>query len=96
MRAPMTSRVSRRAQSAAVSGLPLLAGRANYQVMASSRRTSSGMVPTLKVIRLSDERVIYPFQGHADMPFCEDAEAAQAYAESYGWQLVDGDIAVPE
>jgi hypothetical protein len=89
----MASRVSRRVQSAA---LPLLTGRANYQVMASSRRTSSGTVPTLKVVRLSDERVIYPFQGHADMPFCEDAEAAQAYAETYGWQLVDGDIAVPE
>lgn len=89
----MASHVSRRAQGAA---LPVLTGRANYQVVASSRRTSSGTVPTLKVIRLSDERVIYPFQGHADMPFCEDAEAAQSYAETYGWQLVDGDIAVPE
>jgi hypothetical protein len=93
MRAPMASRVSRRSAAAA---LPLLTGRANYQVTAASRRTSSGTVPTLKVIRLSDERVIYPFQGHADMPFCEDAETAQAYAETYGWQLVDGDIAVPE
>jgi len=64
--------------------------------MASSRRTSSGTVPTLKVVRLSDERVIYPFQGHADLPFCADADTAQAYAETYGWQLVDGDIAVPE
>ncbi|MDR8397302.1 hypothetical protein NE850_13215 [Paraburkholderia sp. USG1] len=53
-------------------------------------------MPTLKVIRLSDERVIYPFQGHADMPFFEDADAAQSFAETYGWQLVDGDIAVPE
>jgi uncharacterized protein YccT (UPF0319 family) len=50
----------------------------------------------LKVIRLSDERVIYPFQGQADLPFCENADAAQAFAETYGWQLVDGDIAVPE
>lgn len=89
----MANHGSRRAQRAA---LPALTGRANYQVMASSRRTSSGTVPTLKVIRLSDERVIYPFQGHADLPFCEDADTAQAYAETYGWQLVDGDIAVPE
>jgi hypothetical protein len=89
----MTNQVSRRAQGAT---LPALTGRANYQVTAASRRTSSGTVPTLKVVRLSDERVIYPFQGHADMPFCEDAEAAQLYAETYGWQLVDGDIAVPE
>jgi hypothetical protein len=89
----MANHVSRRAQGATP---PALTGRANYQVTAASRRTSSGTVPTLKVIRLSDERVIYPFQGHADMPFCEDAEAAQLYAETYGWQLVDGDIAVPE
>jgi hypothetical protein len=89
----MASHVSRRAQREA---LPVLTGRANYQVMASSRRTSSGTVPTLKVIRLSDERVIYPFQGQADLPFCENADAAQAFAETYGWQLVDGDIAVPE
>jgi hypothetical protein len=93
MRAPMASQISRRAQRAI---LPALNGRANYQVTASSRRTSSGTVPTLKVIRLSDERVIYPFQGHADMPFFEDADAAQLFAETYGWQLVDGDIAVPE
>jgi hypothetical protein len=62
----------------------------------SSRRTSSGTVPTLKVTRLSDERVIYPFQGHADMPFFENAQAAEDYAQAYGLQLVDGDIAVPE
>lgn len=93
MRAPMASPVSRRSPRA---NLPALSGRANYQVTASSRRTSSGTVPTLKVVRLSDERVIYPFQGHADMPFCEDADTAQSFAENYGWQLVDGDIAVPE
>lgn len=71
-------------------------GRANYSVVASSRRTSSCSVPTLKVIRLSDNRVIYPFQGHAGMPFFENAEAAEHYALTYGLQLVDGDIAVPE
>jgi hypothetical protein len=90
---PMSAYVSRRQQQAPV---PAQTGRANYQVTASSRRTSSGTIPTLKVVRLSDERVIYPFQGHADMPFFVEAEAAQSYAETYGWQLVDGDIAVPE
>ncbi|MGI4856198.1 MAG: DUF6723 family protein [Janthinobacterium lividum] len=70
--------------------------RDNYNVTASSRRTSSGTVPTLKVIRVSDKRVIYPFQGCADMPlFVEPAEAKE-FADAYGWQLVDGDIAVPE
>ncbi|MCY0389626.1 hypothetical protein OVY01_20985 [Robbsia sp. Bb-Pol-6] len=70
--------------------------RDNYLVTASSRRTSSGTVPTLKVVRVSDKRVIYPFQGCADMPlFVEPAEAKE-FADAYGWQLVDGDIAVPE
>ena len=72
------------------------AARTNYEVAASSRRTFSGTVPTLKVVRLSDKRIIYPFQGCADMPFFADAQSAQRYAQTYGWQLVDGDIAVPE
>lgn len=93
MRAPMATPLSRR--SAAVLH-PARTGRANYHVAVSSRRTSSGTVPTLKVTRLSDDRVIYPFQGHADMPFFPTSEAAQQFAETYGWQLVDGDIAVPE
>ncbi|MEJ0003411.1 MAG: DUF6723 family protein [Pararobbsia sp.] len=72
------------------------APRDNYQVAVSSRRTSSGTIPTLKVVRLSDKRVIYPFTGCGDMPLFEDAQSARVYAEAYGWTLVDGDIAVPE
>jgi len=75
---------------------PERTGRANYLVAVSSRRTSSGTVPTLKVKRLSDDRVIYPFRGHADMPFFASAQEAEQYAQTYGLQLVDGDIAVPE
>jgi hypothetical protein len=75
---------------------PERTGRANYLVAVSSRRTSSGTVPTLKVTRLSDERVIYPFQGHADMPFFESSQEAEQFAQTYGLKLVDGDIAVPE
>jgi hypothetical protein len=75
---------------------PTRPGRENYHVTVSSRRTSSGNVPTLKVTRLSDERVIYPFQGHADMPFFQNAQDAENFAQEYGMKLVDGDIAVPE
>lgn len=71
-------------------------GAANYEVAASFRRTMGGIVPTLKVIRLSDKRVIYPFRGCADMPLCEDPQSAKNFAEVYGLQLVNGDIAVPE
>ena len=70
--------------------------RRRYLVTASARRTSSGTVPTLKVVRLSDKRVIYPFQGCADMPLFEEAAEAKLFAENYGQTLVDGDIAVPE
>ncbi|MGA7780774.1 MAG: DUF6723 family protein [Paraburkholderia sp.] len=75
---------------------PSRPGRENYHVAVSSRRTSSGNVPTLKVTRLSDARVIYPFQGHADMPFFTSAQDAEEFAQEYGLKLVDGDIAVPE
>ncbi|MGF6657782.1 hypothetical protein OKW34_008372 [Paraburkholderia youngii] len=68
----------------------------NYEVVASFRRTMSGAVPTLKVTRLYDKRVIYPFFGCPDMPLCDDPQSAKNFAEVYGWQLVKGDIAVPE
>jgi len=71
-------------------------GAEDYEVAASFRRTMTGTVPTLKVIRLSDKRVIYPFRGCPDMPLCEDPQSAKNFAEVYGWQLVNGDIAVPE
>lgn len=70
--------------------------RRRYLVTASARRTSSGTVPTLKVVRITDKRVIYPFQGCADMPLFEEAAEAKQFAEDYGQTLVDGDIAVPE
>jgi hypothetical protein len=72
------------------------ATRADYEVAASSRPTVNGTLPTLKVVRLTDKRVIYPFRGCADMPLFPDAQSARSYAEAYGWQLVDGDLAVPE
>lgn len=74
----------------------LLQARRRYLVTASARRTSSGTVPTLKVVRITDKRVIFPFQGCADMPLFEEAADAKQFAEEYGQTLVDGDIAVPE
>jgi hypothetical protein len=68
----------------------------NYEVAASFRRTFSGVIPTLRVVRLSDKRVIYPFRGCADMPICTDPQSAKNFAEVYGRRLVNGDIAVPE
>jgi hypothetical protein len=69
---------------------------ANYAVAASSRRATGGTMPTLRIVRISDKRVIYPFTGCADMPLFPDAQSARDYAERYGASLVKGDIAVPE
>jgi hypothetical protein len=30
------------------------------------------------------------------MPLCEDSQSAKNFAEAYGGQLVNGDIAVPK
>ncbi|WP_240655920.1 DUF6723 family protein [Paraburkholderia phosphatilytica] len=70
--------------------------RDRYEITASFRRTSYGIIPLLKVVRLSDGRLIYPFQGCADMPLCADAQSATKFAEAWGEKLVSGDIAVPE
>ncbi|KQR74043.1 hypothetical protein ASG35_19755 [Burkholderia sp. Leaf177] len=70
--------------------------QSNYNVAVSSRRATGGTMPTLRVTRLSDKRVIYPFVGCADMPLFPDAQSARDYAERYGASLVEGDIAVPE
>lgn len=71
-------------------------GVGKYEVATSVHRTFSGIVPTLKVVRLADMRVIYPFRGCPEMPLCADTESAKRFAEDYGWRLVNGDIAVPE
>jgi hypothetical protein len=70
--------------------------RTGYEVAASHRQMFGKMIPTLKVVRRSDKRVIYPFEGCEDMPFFPDAQGAREFAQTYGWRLVDGDIAVPE
>ena len=79
-----------------VNAASILVGANNYEVVASSRRTMNGALPTLKVTRLYDKRIIYPFCGCADMPLFDDPQSAKHFAEVYGWQLVQGDIAVPE
>jgi hypothetical protein len=70
--------------------------RSAYQVLTSWRTLCGAIVPTLKVIRLSDKALIYPFEGCPAMPLFDSPREAIAFAEKYGWQLVDSDIAVPE
>jgi hypothetical protein len=72
------------------------AGGGRYDVTISFRRTSYGIIPALRIVRLRDGRLIYPFEGCADMPVCADTETAMQYARACGEKFVDGDIAVPE
>lgn len=78
------------------SSTPKAPAVSNYAVAVSSRRAAGGTMPTLRIVRVSDKRVIYPFVGCADMPLFPDTQSAREYAERYGASLVDGDIAVPE
>jgi hypothetical protein len=71
-------------------------GDGQYDVTVSFRRTSYGIIPMLRIVRLRDGRLIYPFQGCADMPICADSEAAMQFAHAAGEKFVNGDIAVPE
>lgn len=68
----------------------------NYRVAASSRRTGTHSIPTLKIVRVHDKRIIYPFDGCPDMPLFAESEAARQFAQTYAQQLVDGDMTVPE
>lgn len=76
--------------------LNYLEQNAAYRIAASSRRTGAHSIPTLKIMRMHDKRVIYPFDGCPDMPLFSDSEAARQFAQTYAAQLVVGDIAVPE
>jgi hypothetical protein len=78
------------------SSAPKASPASNYTVAVSSRRAAGGTMPTLRIVRMSDKRVIYPFVGCADMPLFPDTQSAREYAERYGASLVEGDIAVPE
>lgn len=71
-------------------------GDRRYDVTVSFHRTSYGIIPALKIVRLRDGRLIYPFQGCADMPVCADTESAIQFARTCGERFVNGDIAVPE
>jgi hypothetical protein len=75
------------------------AGRteADFAIYASYEINSSGfMVGTLKVVRKTDSRLLFPFVGAAPLgPFRTKEEAVLA-AQEKGREIVEGDIAIPE
>jgi hypothetical protein len=69
----------------------------DFLIYASYRGTiGSGFFGTLKVVRKTDGKMLFPFEGADDIgPFPTKAEAVQA-AQSRGDALVSADLATPE
>ncbi|KMQ80494.1 hypothetical protein BPMI_00838 [Candidatus Burkholderia pumila] len=69
----------------------------DFQIYASYRGTSaSGFFGTLKVVRKTDGRLLFPFEGADNIgPYATKAEAVEA-AQLRGDEVVSGDLARPE
>jgi hypothetical protein len=69
----------------------------DFQIYASYRGTSgSGFFGTLKVVRKTDGKLLFPFDGADSIgPYATKAEAAEA-AQRRGDEVVFGDLACPE
>jgi hypothetical protein len=69
----------------------------DFQIYASYRGTSgSGFFGTLKVVRKTDGRLLFPFDGADNIgPYPTKAEAVEA-AQQRGEQVVKGDLDRPE
>ena len=68
----------------------------DYAVYASYRPSSGRFVGTLKVVRLTDARLLYPFDGAEEIgPFESQNEAREA-AVKRGTEIVRADLRCPE
>ncbi|KND61119.1 hypothetical protein BVER_02939 [Candidatus Burkholderia verschuerenii] len=69
----------------------------DFLIYASYRGTSgSGFFGTLKVVRKTDGKLLFPFEGADSIgPFASKAEAVDA-AQARGEEVVNGDLASPE
>ena len=77
---------------------PAIQGRslADFRIYASYRGVPGQFYGTLKVVRLTDKRVLFPFEGCPEMgPFVDPQSAVDA-AQRYGEQLASGDLQNPE
>ncbi len=69
----------------------------DYAVYASYRpHVSGGFVGTLKVVRLTDARLLYPFDGAEELGPFNSKDAAKNAAQTRGKQIVDADLKTPE
>nr|WP_250511513.1 DUF6723 family protein [Caballeronia sp. GACF4] len=69
----------------------------DFAVYASYRGTrASGFHGTLKVVRKTDSKLLYPFDGASPIGPYAGPDEALAAAQQLGQKIVDGDIANPE
>jgi hypothetical protein len=79
--------------------VPPTAGRceSDYAVYAAYRGTrASGFFGTLKVVRKTDSRLLYPFDGASLIGPFETSAAALEAAQQQGQSIVKGDLERPE
>ncbi|WP_074169355.1 DUF6723 family protein [Caballeronia hypogeia] len=69
----------------------------DYAVYASYRPHHSGnFVGTLKVVRLTDGRLLYPFDGSDEIGPFSSASAARKAAEERAKEIIGADLRYPE
>jgi hypothetical protein len=68
----------------------------DFAIYATYRLLHGRFVGSLKVVRKTDNRLLFPFDGAPMIgPFAHKEEALRA-SEQLGFQIVEGDIANPE
>jgi len=69
----------------------------DYRVYASYRPGTTGrFVGTLKVVRVTDGRLLFPFDGAEEIGPFETKEAARGAASRRGTEIVEADLHSPE
>ena len=100
-RGVMMSAIGRRPRLVLFSSksVPAMPGHSqgDFQIYASYRGSpSAGFYGTLKVVRKTDGRLLYPFDGASDIGPFSTSTGALAAAQQRGLAIVDGDLAQPE
>ncbi|GAB5094293.1 hypothetical protein P9250_15590 [Caballeronia sp. LP006] len=69
----------------------------DYAIYASYRpHVGGGYVGTLKVVRLTDARLLFPFEGAEDIGPFDSKQTAKDAAVLRGREIVQADLQVPE
>ncbi|SAK91659.1 hypothetical protein AWB78_04945 [Caballeronia calidae] len=68
----------------------------DYMIYASYRPHIGNFFGTLKVVRQTDSRLLYPFDGADDIGPFPSKDAAKAAAAKLGGEIVEADLQDPE